>query len=60
MIYLLVCLFNKELTYRMKLPADAWVVYHIETLEKNMETVLLAVAQGYFVITIYNSDDVFC
>lgn len=36
----------KELTYRLKLPADAWVLYHTETLRKNMEIVLLAVAQG--------------
>lgn len=37
---------TKELTQRLTLPGDAWVMYKIETLKRNMETVLLAVAKG--------------
>ncbi|KAH7830912.1 putative histidine kinase [Monocercomonoides exilis] len=42
---------TKELTQRLTLPGDAWVMYKTETLRKNMETVLLAVAKGTIMVS---------
>ncbi|KAK2942958.1 putative sensor histidine kinase [Blattamonas nauphoetae] len=37
---------TKEMMQRLALPGNAWVMYKTETLRKNMESVLLAVARG--------------
>ncbi|KAA6399986.1 MAG: putative ATP-binding protein [Streblomastix strix] len=37
---------TKELTQRLSYPDNAWVMYQTKTLLRNMQTILIAVAQG--------------
>jgi hypothetical protein len=42
---------TKELTQRLTLPGDAWVMYKITTLRRNMQNVIIAVAQGTIAVS---------